>query len=195
MRTFNDSDPLTNIQLTVQKHPDITPHLLSLHASTGCDSVPAYYRIGKPTAIKICNEGTEPPALGFGDPDIAKATKFMDRCYGATTEESSKPCLMSELICGERKTEHQLPSSLHICHPQQNAFSWKYIELSCKLHFGDKQCYQDRLTWMFLSMDMRRMDIPKKPDDILSCTCSGEEPCKGKHCGCHRMLNVLQLLL
>ena len=159
MRTFNDSDPLTNIQLTVQKHPDITPHLLSLHASTGCDSVPAYYRIGKPTAIKICNEGTEPPALVFGEPDIAKTTKFVDRCYGATTEESSKPCLMSELL------------------------------------FGDLQCYQDCLTWMFLSMDMRRMDIPKKPDDIMSCTCSGEEPCKGKHCGCHRMLNVLQLLL
>jgi hypothetical protein len=28
--------------------------------------------------------------------------------------------------------------------------------------------------------------IPKKLEDILSCSCSGDEPCKRKQCGCHK---------
>ena len=41
-----------DIQATVLRQPDLVPKILDLHALTGCDTVPASYGVGKPTALK-----------------------------------------------------------------------------------------------------------------------------------------------
>ena len=74
MIPFSSSTTVTDIGGTVLKHSSIMPHLLSLHALTGCDMVPSYKNIGKPKALKVLKDGVTPPALGEGSPDYEQAT-------------------------------------------------------------------------------------------------------------------------
>ena len=86
MVPFSSSTTVTDIGETVLKHSTIMPHLLSLHALTGCDTVPSYKNIGKPKALKVLKDGVTPPVLGEGSPDIDQATKFIAKCYNVTEE-------------------------------------------------------------------------------------------------------------
>ena len=86
MVPFSSSTTVTDIGETVLKHAMIMPHLLSLHALTGCDTVPSYKNIGKPKALKVLKDGVTPPVLGEGSPDIDQATKFIAKCYNVTEE-------------------------------------------------------------------------------------------------------------
>ena len=98
MRPFNDSDPCADIGLTVQKHAEIIPRLVSLHALTHCDSVPAFHRIGKPTALKILKQGIEPPALGIGFLDMSKATTFISLLWNNFPNDEHDGCLNSSQV-------------------------------------------------------------------------------------------------
>ena len=64
----------TNIGATVQKHKDIAPHILSIHALTGCDTVSTIHGIGKVKAINSFNKGSVPPNIGNIDADIHSLT-------------------------------------------------------------------------------------------------------------------------
>ena len=60
----NSTRAAINIGATVHKHKNIAPHIISLHALTGCDMVSSIFGIGKMKALKIFNRGCMPPHLG-----------------------------------------------------------------------------------------------------------------------------------
>ena len=41
-----------DVQAKVLRQPDLVPKILAIHVLRGCDTVPAGYGIGKPTALK-----------------------------------------------------------------------------------------------------------------------------------------------
>jgi hypothetical protein len=202
MRTFSDSDPFTNIGCTVQKQPGTIQHLISLHALTHCDSVPAYSRLGKATAINVLKQGIEPPALGFGTPDMDKATMFIGRCYGATEGESSKT--MSEIRVNIWRKKNRTSRSIILEHlpPTTECFEpnvhraelqaavWrssmmsKPPDLDVTKHGWIKDEETQSLSPVYSSSP--KPFIPKKLECLLSCSCSGDEPCKRMQCGCHK---------
>ena len=78
---------VSNIGVTVRKHQEIVPHVLPLHALTGCDTVSSIYGVGKVKAVKTLQKGHVPPPLGNDQIDIetivSGATEFIAACYGS----------------------------------------------------------------------------------------------------------------
>lgn len=77
----------------MEKHKDIIPDILGLHAISGCDTVAATYGVGKLTALKVLWSGKY-TLNHLGDRDaylenvIDQATKFVLACYGQSTSSS-----------------------------------------------------------------------------------------------------------
>ena len=89
MIPFTSSTTVTDVGESVLKHSSIVSHLLSLHALTGCDTVPCFKNVGKPRALKVLRSGVTPPVLGEGQVDYEKATNFICKCYNITEEVSN----------------------------------------------------------------------------------------------------------
>ena len=53
--TSLESNNVTDINATFEKHEAIVPNILAAHALTGCDTVGTYFGIGKATVIKVLN--------------------------------------------------------------------------------------------------------------------------------------------
>ena len=74
-----------DIEATVEKHHAIVPGLLAVHALSGCDTVPTYFRIGKGTVLKILNAAPDSlTMLGSLDAPfevVRQSTKFIAFCY------------------------------------------------------------------------------------------------------------------
>ena len=78
-----------DIRATVINKCNVVPKILAIHALTGCDTVPATYGIGKPTAIKAASKHSLSKIghMDFPIQEIVEEAKdFMVSCYG------SKPC-------------------------------------------------------------------------------------------------------
>ena len=78
-----------DINATVVLHRAIIPDLLAAHGLTGCDTVAAYFGIGKGAALRVLASGVH--ALTYvGDTSripaevTAQATPFILACYGQT---------------------------------------------------------------------------------------------------------------
>ena len=82
-----------SIKESVKRHTDIIPSLLSMHALTGCDTVPMMFGIGKKKGIGISNKL---PLLHLGAADanpkqiMIEAKESVANCYGCKSESSSK---------------------------------------------------------------------------------------------------------
>ena len=55
MKSPKSCSPTLDIKASVAKYEELMPSLLSAHALTGCDTVAAYYGIGKLTMLKSLN--------------------------------------------------------------------------------------------------------------------------------------------
>ena len=58
MEGFKEKKNVISIKDSVKKHIEVIPQVLSLHAFTGCDSVPMMYRVGKKKALSIVRKST-----------------------------------------------------------------------------------------------------------------------------------------
>ena len=93
MNDFTEGKNIISIKYTVRKHEPLIPDLLSVHALSGCDTVPMYFGIGKKKALKVA--GTM-KLSSLGKTDVTKdqylseSRKFVAACYGAKYEKSSK---------------------------------------------------------------------------------------------------------
>ena len=53
MEGFKEGKNVISSKDSVKKHIDIIPQIMSMHAMTGCDSVPMRYGVGKKKALSI----------------------------------------------------------------------------------------------------------------------------------------------
>ncbi len=193
-----------DINQTVTDNKYIIPHLLSMHAITGCDTVSKPHGIGKTTALASLKNGHFPPPLGnlnVPHEDLIKqATSFIGVCYGNPSSLTSmsqhrfrKWKNMTKSKCRSFKLECLPPTteafSLHVCRAHYQAALWRYA--TCPdLPDIDPSQYgweKDFVTWTLAPIQLPP-DTPIAPDSllkILCCNCESEEPCKSKRCSCH----------
>ena len=76
MEGFKEKKNVISIKDSVKKHIEVIPQVLSLHALTGCDSVPMMYRVGKKKALSIIRKST---LLYLGD-ETADEDQYMNEC-------------------------------------------------------------------------------------------------------------------
>ena len=113
----------------VQKTPEHYPTSNFYSCTSQCDSVPAYFRIGKQTAIEIFNEVTQSPARGEASLDLKKATVFIAKCYGENTKGLTQSMSDVRFAMWKRKNTSSkmiTQSVFHNYHQLQNALSRMY---------------------------------------------------------------------
>ena len=76
MEDFKERKNVISIKDSVEKHIDIIPQIMSIHAMTGCDSVPMMYGVGKKKALSIIKKS---PLLHLGD-QTANEDDFINEC-------------------------------------------------------------------------------------------------------------------
>ena len=76
MEGFKEGKNVISIKDSVKKHIDINPQIMSMHAMTGCDSVPMMYGVGKKKALSIIKKS---PLLHLGD-QMANEDDFINEC-------------------------------------------------------------------------------------------------------------------
>ena len=76
MEGFQEGKSVISIKESVRKHVDVIPHILSMHALTGCDSVPMMFGIGKKKALCAIRKC---PLLLLGD-NTAEEEKYIKEC-------------------------------------------------------------------------------------------------------------------
>ena len=92
MDGFQSGKTIISIKDSVEKHKDTIGQMLSLHALTGCDSVPMMFGVGKKKALSVIKRI---PILTLGD-EIAgeddcvnECKKFVAACYNGKSTNSS----------------------------------------------------------------------------------------------------------
>ena len=90
MQGFKEGKNVISIKESVKKHIDIIPQIMSLHAMTGCDSVPMMYGVGKKKALSIIRKS---PLLHLGeetaeDEYMDECKNFVDACYNGKLTSS-----------------------------------------------------------------------------------------------------------
>ena len=76
MEGFKEKKNIISIKDSVKKHIEVFPQVLSLHALTGCNSVPMMYGVGKKKALSIIRKST---LLYLGD-KTADEDQYMNEC-------------------------------------------------------------------------------------------------------------------
>ena len=92
IESFQKDKRVISIQKTVEKHRDIIPLLIALHAMSGCDSAPMMFGIGKGKALAATKEHRL-QYLGHEDANLdhvlLESRQFVAKCYGQKKKISS----------------------------------------------------------------------------------------------------------
>ena len=93
MQSFNFDKKITCINETVHDNSTLIPSLISVHAISGCDSVPMMFGIGKTKALDVL-KSFPLECIGRKDAPIehvlAEGRMFVSKCYGMTETNSSR---------------------------------------------------------------------------------------------------------
>ena len=121
-------------QVRVKRATDV-PHLLAVHAISGCDSVSATYGIEKANSLKISLQGYKLSILGAVTASMTQVTEeakdfiVVLPCYGMKKISSMTECRQRVWAQKTGKASAQRLRSL----PQlQNRFRRMSYELTCK---------------------------------------------------------------
>ena len=201
MIPFSSSATVTDIGETVVKHASIIPHLLSLHALTGCDTVPSLKNIGKPKAMKALKDGVQPPILGEGNPDYKQATKFIAKCYRITGDVTDMSA--TRYPAWRSKTKSKVKSfKLEDLPPTTESFQQNVLraELQAAIWraslqyeptpldptaFGWRKDEDNKILLpVFSTSDISQ--LPSKLEKLMACNCAGDSPCSKGQCGCRQ---------
>ena len=93
LESFQADKGVISIRRTVETHSSIIPSLTSLHAISGCDSVPKFFGIGKAKALTAIKKM---PLDRIGKRDsnmsdvIEEGKRFVVKVYGVEDSFSSK---------------------------------------------------------------------------------------------------------
>jgi hypothetical protein len=192
-----------DIKESAQKHTQITPQILALHALSGCDTVAATYGIGKAKAIAVAQKGWKLDLLGQPtasmDRVLEQATAFIASCYGITTGASSMTEIRQLLwaqkigkttkaptLCSLPPTSEAFEQNVRRAHYQVN--EW-HCALTGDPSILDPSQYGWERDTINKSLVPRNMSegVPYAPDYILKlvrCGCASQQPCKSGKCKC-----------
>ena len=81
MEGFKKGKNVISIKDSDKKYIDIIPQIMSMHAMTGCNSVPMMYGVGKKKALRIIKKS---PLLHLGD-QTADEDDFTNECKNFVT--------------------------------------------------------------------------------------------------------------
>jgi hypothetical protein len=101
IQDFNDDKNIISVNKTVEKHKDLIPSLIALHAISGCDTVPMMFGIGKVKALSAVKKF---PLLLLGKEDanidevLKEAKQFVAQCYVICSVICSAKPNKSELV-------------------------------------------------------------------------------------------------
>lgn len=194
-----------NIGATVQKHDDITPHVLSLHALTGCDSVSSIYGIGKVKAVKAIRKGCMPPPLGDLEVDLNSitdgATRFIAACYGSKCQGTMSEVRFSVWQSKTKQSQSRsfkLPSlpptseafSLHVRRAHHQACIWRAAQdenppALLATDYGWR-ADQSNKTLLPVALPADSLAAPINVLKLLCCSCKTSAACSEKRCSCQR---------
>lgn len=197
-----------DIPATVGKFGDIIPAMLAGHALTGCDTVGAYFGIGKGTMLKVLKRNERLPLdlIGTVDADwqdvISQATAFVATCYGQPTATSMTEARINVWTARTGRPGATSTPNLASLPPTTEAFSEnvKRAHLQTSIWKGALQSSPptlDATEFGFIKNEETKSLMPVTvpanmqlaPDNILKlirCTCASGNPCKSSGCGCNK---------
>ena len=191
-----------DIHLSIEKHSDIIPHLLSMHALSGCDTVACCYGIGKSKAMKVVKSGYTLSLLGKVEAPfsavIKQASSFMAACYGVSDDTSmsearlkiwaaktGKGYISTPKLCSLPPTTEAFELNVRRAHLQ--AYLWRSLESDQpKLdpeEFGWKKEESNKTLIPVALCDTVAL-APASVLHLLKCSCESTTPCSTQRCGC-----------
>ena len=197
-RTFID------ISATVQRHPNVMPHLLAAHGLTGCDTVATYFGIGKMTVLKVL-QARDNDLTKLGDTVMSlsdstqQAVQFLLSCYGqpncsTMTEARHKTWSkkVASSVGGSPKLKTLPPTDdackQNVARAHLQVAIWRQaLEPDpptldpCRYGWGKEE--GNNTLWPVTVAE----NVPLAPAELLQmirCSCSGASPCKTQRCGC-----------
>ena len=193
---------IVDIQKTVSEHKDIVANILPAHALTGCDTVAAYFGIGKGKVKKLLKEGYDLSGIGHLHTTLSdvinQATKFIAGCYGV--KEATDMSDVRVHVWGKKNGKgHVSAPNLAALPPTMSAFT----ENVKRAHFQS-------ILWRDLTIDPRSLNpetygwtrdednkamtptmtpesvksVPEYILETVKCGCKSATPCSTKRCGC-----------
>ena len=201
MRSLGAANNVIDIGKTVQQNVNIIPHLMSLHALTGCDTVCAYKTIGKIKALNVLKKGIVPPCLGTGNFMFDETIKFITKCYGLNdvsdmasarynvwvnkTKSKSKSILLEDMPPTENCLKENVKRAEYQAAVWRAALQDTLPSLNQKSHGWIKSDDDKSLIPCFSSEKL--LVMPEKIENLLFCSCSGDPPCSKGQCGCNKL--------
>ena len=185
-------------------HPQLISKILATHAVSGCDTVPATYGIGKPTALKAALTST---FLKIGNVEatveevLRECTDFFVKCYASTPCKSMTECRQKQWAI---KTGKSISSAPKLCSlpPTTEAFTLNVLRAHfqlCHWYAALDICPPELnpLEHGFEADHVNKILMPRPlPEDVqaapdlllkmIKCCCGSAQSCKGGNCGCSR---------
>ena len=123
----DSSARVTDISATYQSHTSIIPNLLAAHGLSGCDTVCAYFGIGKKTVINVLKKkDIDLSALGFLDQPyenyLNQGRNFILNCYNQSKVKILNDAQKKAWKHSITKNKSNAPK-LEILPPTDEAFS------------------------------------------------------------------------
>ena len=197
-----------DIPATVEKFSDIIPSMLAAHALTGCDTVGAYFGIGKGTMLKVLKRNVRLPLNMIGDVQadwqdvISQATAFITTCHGQSKAASLSEARINVWTARTGRSGATNTPNLATLPPTTEAFS-ENVKRAHLQTFIWKNALElcppslDPTSYGFIKEEETKSlvpvtvpaNVPLAPDNILKlirCSCSSESPCKSSSCRCNK---------
>ena len=195
-----------NIGETAKRHKDIVGDLLAAHALTGCDTVGAYYGVGKTKAVKVLESGYTFEYVGNPDADmkavISEATSYIAACYGTAIRpnDSMSDVRYSVWVAKTGRKGASIQPKLQSLPPSSQAFEenvkrahlqasiWKAalepdppVMNACDYGWVRDEHFTS-LQW--LTVQQERQFAPEEVLKMIQCSCAADQPCSSMRCSC-----------
>ena len=204
MDPFTKENKVININNSFKRNENLVPHLIALHALSGCDTVPMLFNVGKAKAINAVKKVS---LMHIGDVNspidlvIKEGKQFVAKCYGQTNESSSanRRSIWVSKTDGSKKSAK--PPTLKYLPPTDEA-----LELNIRrAHFVAimwKNClsgfppnldpcdygWEKREDGVSLTPTMLPDGVAVTPEEVLKitrCNCASSK-CVNKRCPCKK---------
>ena len=204
MDPFTKENKIININNSVKHNEKLIPHLIALHALSGCDTVPMLFNIGKTKALNTLKK-VSLPNIGNANSPIDSVVKegkqFVAKCYGQINESSSanrrsiwmsktdgskksaKPPLLKYLTPTDEALE------LNIKRAHFVAIMWKNCISGCPPNLDPCDYgWEKREDGESLTPTMLPDGVDVAPEEVLKitrCNCASSK-CENKRCPCKK---------
>ena len=194
-----------DIGATGHKHKDLVPHLLGMHALTGCDTVSYMYGIGKITGLNALLKGHSLEIIGSDSENmediLSAASEYVACCYGCKLCTNLSDIHFNVWLTKTGRKTATTSTKLKSLPPTSEAFEehvkrahfqtaiWKYA-----LHPDPPKWDPTKFGWCKHETSKSLVPVtvadgvePAPPEvlKMIRCGCSSDEACSAGKCGCN----------